>query len=86
MLFDEEQQNNDTQAIGVCCLHIININININTLTHTMQRLPQLPSVADLIRTYGLSAKSQLAQNFILDLNITRLLQQASSSCMLVEA
>jgi hypothetical protein len=57
-----------------------------STLTHTMQRLPQLPSVADLIRTYGLSAKSQLAQNFILDLNITRLLQQASSSCMLVEA
>ncbi|KAJ1967576.1 hypothetical protein IWQ62_001768 [Dispira parvispora] len=33
--------------------------------------LPRLPSVRDLIKLYGLSAKSQLSQNFILDKNIT---------------
>ena len=34
-------------------------------------RLPPMPKVADLLRVYGLSAKKQLSQNFILDLNIT---------------
>ncbi|EIE85070.1 hypothetical protein RO3G_09780 [Rhizopus delemar RA 99-880] len=33
--------------------------------------LPKLPSVRELIKLYGLSAKSQLSQNFILDKNIT---------------
>lgn len=36
-----------------------------------MSALPRLPSIRELIKLYGLSAKSQLSQNFILDKNIT---------------
>lgn len=37
----------------------------------TMSTLPRLPSIRELIKLYGLTAKSQLSQNFILDKNIT---------------
>ncbi|RKP07797.1 S-adenosyl-L-methionine-dependent methyltransferase [Thamnocephalis sphaerospora] len=33
--------------------------------------LPRLPAVRDLVRIYGLNAKSELSQNFILDKNVT---------------
>ncbi|CAO3633256.1 unnamed protein product [Mucor fragilis] len=36
-----------------------------------MSALPRLPSIRELIKLYGLTAKSQLSQNFILDKNIT---------------
>ena len=34
-------------------------------------RLPPLPSVRELVKVYGLSAKKQLSQNFIFDFNLT---------------
>ncbi|KAI8075327.1 S-adenosyl-L-methionine-dependent methyltransferase [Gongronella butleri] len=33
--------------------------------------LPRLPAIRDLVKLFGLSARSQLGQNFILDKNIT---------------
>lgn len=35
------------------------------------KQFPRLLAVRDLVKIYGLTAKSQLSQNFILDKNIT---------------
>ena len=37
-----------------------------------MQRFPTLPKVSELLKLYNLRAKSQLGQNFILDLNVAQ--------------
>lgn len=41
-------------------------------------RLPPMPKIADILRIYGLSAKKQLSQNFILDMNITDKIAQVA--------
>lgn len=43
-------------------------------------RLPPMPTVADLVRLYRLSAKKHLSQNFLLDMNMNRKLVKAAGS------
>lgn len=43
-----------------------------------MKALPPLPTVSEIVRLYGLSAKQQLSQNFIMDLNLCRRIVRSS--------
>ena len=42
-----------------------------------MKPLPPLPSLSDIVRMYGLSARQQLSQNFLLDMNLVRRVARA---------
>eukprot|EP01137_Pigoraptor_chileana_P005428 Opistho-2@48484 len=44
----------------------------------TRARVPAMPTVAELVKLYGISARSQLSQNFILDSNVTDKIARAS--------
>ena len=43
--------------------------------------LPSLPTLRDLIKLFGLSAKQELSQNFLLDLNVTSTVLPPLSLC-----
>jgi dimethyladenosine transferase 1 len=48
----------------------------------TRLSLPPLPTMRELIRLYGLSAKKKLAQNFIMDLNLTEKIALSGGSLL----
>lgn len=52
----------------------------IRSFSSIPSKLPRLPAVRDLVQLYGLKARSQLSQNFILDKNITDKIVRSSQT------
>jgi hypothetical protein len=48
-------------------------------------RLPAIPSVSELLRIYRVSAKQNLSQNFLLDVNVAGLKSNDELTAMNVE-